>query len=338
MIKPEEKRMFRLNPDCWGSCIAIPNSILNEHLKLASGASLKVLLLILSDNSNQCTKAIAKATGLTTAVVEDSLLYWQKENVLILEKTEQPEKEEVQKKEETPKKSVKEKKIERPVPQIPIKPPTHREVAKRLSESEELSFIFSEAQNVLSKTFGYNTQAILLMIYDYYGFSADIILMLVQHAKLLGNTSAAGLKKLAEEWGKNGVKTLSDAEKEIGLHNEVVSIFSLLSNKFDFGRKEPNGTQVRYLRGWIETLSFDTDIILLAFEKAESDGANNSFSYANKTLRQWHSKGYRDKKTIAAKICPAGKFNKGKKERSYDKVKMGRSVIYDWIEKTEGGL
>lgn len=326
--------MFRLNPDCWGSCIAIPDSILDEHLKLASGAALKVLLFILKDNSKHCIKTIEKATGLTTAAVEDALLYWQKANVLILGETEQSRK--AEKIQET--EVIKEKKIERPVPSIPVKPPTHGEVAKRLSESEEISFIFSEAQNVLSNTFGYNTQAILLMIYDYFGFSADIILMLVQHAKLLGNTSALGIKRLAEEWKKNGVKTLGDAEREIGLHNEVISIFSALSHKFDFGRKEPNSSQIKYLRAWIETLGFDAGIITFVFEKAKSDGANNSFSYANKTLRQWHSKGYRDKETIAAKTCPNGKFNKGNKERSYDKVKMGRSVIYDLIEKTEGGL
>lgn len=330
--------MFRLNPDCWGSCIAIPGFLLDEHLKLASGAAIKVLLFILKDNSTHSIESIEKATGLKAAVVEDALLYWQQENVLVSANTEQVKKEVPKKESAQEVKVIKEKKIERPAPVLPIKPPTHKEVAIRLSESEELSFVFSEAQNVLSKTFGYNTQAILLMVYDYFGFSSDIILMLVQHAKLLGNTSAQGIKKLAEEWKKNGVKTLSDAEREIGLHNEVIDVFSVLSSKFDFGRKEPNNSQINYLRVWLEALGFDTNIILFAFEKAEADGANNSFSYANKVLRQWYNKGYRDKETIVAKTCPNGKFTKGNNERSYDKEKMGRSVIFDWIEKTEGGM
>lgn len=330
--------MYRLNPDCWGVCVAVPDSVLEKHLKLASGASFKVFLYLLKNDSPKSVDEMAAATGLTVSAVSDALLYWERENILI--PCDSPPHETPKKKEsgrDSAKKSPKkEKEVERPVSPLPIKPPTHAEISKRLSESSELNFIFSETQNVLSETFGYNTQAILLMIYDYYGFPSDVILMLVQHAKLLGNTSSGGIKKLAESWAKNNVKTLSDAEKEISRHNKMLSAYFALSKTHNFNSKTPNDTQSRYLHSWLDVLELDVSVISLAFEKADFDGAKNSFAQVNKTLKKWYDKGYRDAETISAKVCPAGKFNKGKPERSYDKAKMGRSVIYDWI-KTEGG-
>lgn len=331
--------MYRLNPDCWGGCVAVPDLVLGRHLKLASGACFKVLLYLLKNDPPKSDDDIAAATGLTVGAVLDALLYWERENVLIASGNSPREKPETaQSFSSSPQPAPqKEKATVSPPPLLPIKPPTHAEIAKRLSESNELNFIFSEAQNVLCETFGYNTQAILLMVYDYYGFPADVILMLVQHARLLANTSSAGIKKLAEGWAKNGVKTLADAEKEIGRHNKMLCTYTNLSNTFHFSSKTPNDTQSRYLHNWLETLGFDACVISLAFEKAQSDGANNSFSQVNKTLRQWYDRGYRDAETVSAKVCPAGKFKTGEPERSYDKVKMGRSVIHDWIKKTEGG-
>ncbi|HOD02552.1 MAG: Replication initiation and membrane attachment [Firmicutes bacterium ADurb.Bin300] len=332
--------MYRFNPDCWGGCVAVPDSILEKYLKLASGACFKVLLYLLKNDPPESASAIAVATGLSDDTVADALLYWERENILIPFSANSLKKPEVKKddsRQQSQQSSLKEKAIERPAPLLPIKPPTHTEIAKRLSESDELNFIFSEAQNVLCNTFGYNTQAILLMIYDYFGFSSDVILMLVQHAKLLGNTSSLGIKKLAETWAKQGVSTLSDAEKEIGRHNKALDTYSILSKKFDFGSATPNDTQARYLHSWLENFEFDAGVISLAFEKADCQGAKNSFSHANKTLRQWYYKGYRNAETISAKVFPSGKFNKGEPERSYDKVKMARSVIYDWINKPEGG-
>ncbi len=332
--------MYRFNPDCWGGCVAVPDIILLKYLKLASGACFKVLLYLLKNSPSKSVSEIASAIGLSEDVVADALLYWERESILIrvcARSSKKPDAKEDSSSQMQSHSCIKEKTIERPVPLLPVKPPTHTDIAKRLSESDELNFIFSEAQNVLCNTFGYNTQAILLMIYDYFGFPPDVILMLVQHAKLLGNTSSSGIKKLAEAWAKQGVRTLSDTEKEISRHNKVLDTYFILSNKLDFASQTPNDTQARYLHNWLENFEFDAGVISLAFEKADCEGAKNSFSHANKTLKQWYDKGYRNTETIYAKVCPSGKFNKAQPERSYDKVKMARSVIYDWINKPEGG-
>ena len=100
------------------------------------------------------------------------------------------------------------------VKNLPVKKPTQRELALRISEDENLTVLYREAQKIVG-TFGYDTQALLLMIYDYFGFSVELIVMLLSYQKNEGNLSSIAIKKRAEDWAKNGIDTLEAAVAEI---------------------------------------------------------------------------------------------------------------------------
>ena len=58
------------------------------------------------------------------------------------------------------------------VKNLPVKKPTQKEIALRIAEDENITILFREAQKIVG-TFGYDTQSLLVMIYDYFGFSID---------------------------------------------------------------------------------------------------------------------------------------------------------------------
>ncbi len=321
--------MYRLNPDCWGGCIAVPDSILEKHLKLASGTAFKVLLYLLKNPARDpLPTEIAAATGLPESAVLDALLYWKNERVLI----------DTDDKDSAPAPASEDRPKTAPVGvRLPkAKLPTHGDIARRLEESAQVRFIFSEAENVLGSTFGYDMQAHLLYFHDHYGFPSPVVLMLVQHAKLLGNTSAAQLGKIAEAWAKDGVSTFSDAERQIEMHNRALETYNNLIKTIHFPSAQPSDDQLKKLQHWLYALEYDTPAIALAFERADRDGEKYSFRKVNSLLRQWYDKGWRDAETIARMTAPSS-GKKGKPTRSYDLEKMGRSIILDLIENDEDG-
>ena len=212
--------MLKIKSDFSNGAVAIPTDLIDKYLKLAPSASFKVLLFILRNpNGVLDAKQISVCTGLTESDVEDCIEYWKQNDVIF---------DDGEKNEENAAKATgnvkqisgvsfeeqKEEKTKIVVKSLPVKKPTQRELAQRINDDENITLLFREAQKIVG-TFGYDTQALLLMIYDYFGFSVDLIIMLLSYQKSEGNLSSLAIKKRAEDWVKNGIDTLEAAVAEI---------------------------------------------------------------------------------------------------------------------------
>ena len=200
---------------------AVPTDIIDKYLKLAPAASFKVLLFILRNPDGAANaEQIAMCTGLAPVDVEDCLLFWEGNGVIAIDGkfNEEAVKAAVGNAkiacQTEEKECVKAKEVKAPVRSLPVKKPTQREIALRLAEEEELQLICNEAQNILG-TFGYDTQSLLVMIYDFYGFPPEVIITLLQHQKNEKKTSSAAIKSRAEDWAKRGIDNLEAVEKEL---------------------------------------------------------------------------------------------------------------------------
>ena len=68
---------YKVNSTCMNSTFAVPQSIVSNHLRLASGEQIKVLLLILGKAPEELNeKQIAEMLKLSVSDVEDCLQYW----------------------------------------------------------------------------------------------------------------------------------------------------------------------------------------------------------------------------------------------------------------------
>jgi hypothetical protein len=68
---------YEFNPLQWTRIFAVPVSVAENNLKIASGEQLKVLLYISYHNDHHCKiEEISQKLGIAEEIVEESLIFW----------------------------------------------------------------------------------------------------------------------------------------------------------------------------------------------------------------------------------------------------------------------
>lgn len=321
--------MIRIKCDYSSGAVAIPTEVIDKHLKLAPVASFKVLLFILRnpDGVTDCCQ-ISACTGLSVCDVEDSLEYWESHGVVELDGDIDEAKGQCAmgnlktrdvcscETEAAPRKTA--------VRSLPVKKPTQREIAMRIKEEPQLTTIYTEAQTILG-TFGYDTQALILMIYDYYGFPPEVIITLLQHQKCEGNTSSSAIKSRAEDWAKRGIDTLELVEEELLALEKITETFNAVKENLGSANQTLTARLSKFIRQW--AVEWECSPELISYALTES---NKVLTDAGKLLKKWSAQGIaspaeaesRQKKTLPKEI-----------KKSYDTEKVGRSSVLDWAMK-----
>ena len=322
--------MIKIKCDYLGGAVAVPTDVIDKHLKLAPVASFKVLLFILRNPEGTAdAEQIAMCTGLAKFDVIDCLNFWESNGVIAIddeineeavktaignakcvnipeEKTDKPENKNVN------------------VRTLPVKKPTQREIAMRLSEEPELTFICNEAQTILG-TFGYDTQALIVMIYDFYGFPPEVIITLLQHQKFEKKTSSSAIKSRAEDWAKRGIDTLEAVEKELLVLEKINDVYNTVKDTAGFTSDSPSPRVAKYLRQWAGEWNCSCELINFALEEA-----NKVLTDANKLLKKWANSGITTPEEV--KIQQKKSLPKEVK-KSYDTEKVGRNSVLDWAKR-----
>lgn len=322
--------MIKIKCDYLGGAVAVPTDVIDKYLKLAPVASFKVLLFILRNPDGSAdAEQIAMCTGLAKFDVIDCLNFWESNGVIAIDdgineeavKTAIGNAKSVRCPEEKTDES-ENKKVN--VRTLPVKKPTQREIALRLSEEPELTFICNEAQSILG-TFGYDTQALIVMIYDFYGFPPEVIITLLQHQKFEKKTSSSAIKSRAEDWAKRGIDTLEAVEKELLVLEKINDVYNTVKDTAGFTSDSPSPRIAKYLRQWAGEWNCSCELINFALE--ESDKV---LTDANKLLKKWANSGIttpEEVKTQQKKSLPK------EVKKSYDTEKVGRNSVLDWAKR-----
>ncbi len=327
--------MIKIKCDYLCGATAVPTDIIDRHLKLAPAASFKVLLFILRNPDGTLdAEQVSCCTGLSLGETADCLAYWESYGVIEADEEinealadrakgnakcvcppPQPE--------ETPC-TCAPAKPSQPVRTLPLKKPTQRDIAMRLSEDPRLQVLYREAQEILG-TFGYDTQALILMIYDHYGFPPEVILTLLQYQKDRKKSSSSAIKSRAEDWAKRGIDTLESAEEELLALDKLQACFEAIKAPAGLTTDTPTPRIHKFLREWV--IDYGCSEVLIIFALAQTD---NVFSDAGKLLKKWARSGI---------TTPEQASEKEKKalpktvEKSYDTEKVGRSSVLEWAKR-----
>ncbi len=325
--------MIKLKCDYLNGAVAVPTDIIDRHLKLAPAASFKVLLFILRNpDSSVDAEQISACTGLSVHETADCLSYWEGYGVIeIDEQTNralaeqakgnakcvcpQPEQAEA---------AAAPAKPAQPVRSLPLKKPTQRDIAMRLSQEPALGVLYREAQEILG-TFGYDTQALILMIYDYYGFPPEVILTLLQHCKNQGNASSSTIKGMAEDWAKRGINTLEAACEELLALDKIQACFEAIKAVAGLNTATPTARIHKFLREWVIELGCSNELICYALEQTDK-----AFSDAGKLLRKWARSGITTPEQAAEKDKKALPKNV---DKTYETENVGRSSVLEWAKR-----
>ena len=78
---------YKMNLGAWNSIFAVPCSVVDEHIKLAGAAQLKVLLWFLRHaGENFCDEDMASALSMSPADARDSMQYWIATGIITIDK------------------------------------------------------------------------------------------------------------------------------------------------------------------------------------------------------------------------------------------------------------
>ncbi len=323
--------MIKIKCDYLNGAVAVPTDIIDKHLKLASPASFKVLLFILRNpESTADSEQISLGTGLSVQDVNDCLIYWKSYGAISIDDTiisEKAKKEALGNsktatpvEEEQPLIKTEKAKIR----SLPVKKPTQREVAQRISEDSTLREIYTEAQNILG-TFGYDTQALILMIHDFYGMPPEVILTLLSHQKEEKKTSSAAIKARAEDWAKRGIETIEQANDELLALDKIASSYNLIKADLGTTADIPTPRIHKFLREWVVEWECEAPLISYALNET-----NKVLTDANKLLKKWARQGI---KTPDQAIDKEKKAIPKDVKKTYDIDNVGRSSVLDWAKK-----
>ena len=282
---------FKINPKAYSEIFAVPKSVVEDNICLASTIHLKVLLCMLCYGTEELTvERIAEIINKDSDDVADAMEFWFDRGILIKDGKESKQ----IKTAEQPKPEIKaeaepgtEKKH---VADLPIARPTHEQIAIRCQECEEFKELFNEAQMKLGKTIGYEGQSILIMLHDTYDLPVEVILMLLEYAKSKGKTGYKYIASIGREWSEKEIDSLESAEEYIRDQDSTDELWQEFKNQTGAKNRNPTSKQKKFLTSWSRELGFSTEMIILAYEICIDNTGKLSMEYMNKVLQSWYSK------------------------------------------------
>lgn len=284
---------YKINPMAFAGIFPVPNSLVDENIRLASVVQLKVLLYILRHSNDGLaeTEMIAEALSLEEDNVKDAMIFWAERGLLIkdgqLPVPSPVSEKKTEKKEEKPEPVKEEKKVA----DVAISRPSYEDVAKRIKESDEVVVLLQEAQSVLGRTIGFDGQSVLVQMLDSYGLPPEVILMAIEYSLSLKKTGWANIGRVGKRWSEMEIDTLEGAMEYIEEHNIVDETWNKLREMTEISNRNPTEKQRKYMVAWVKEYGYDVNIIYSAYEESIDNTGKMSMPYMDKIIRSWHEKG-----------------------------------------------
>lgn len=284
---------YIINPVKWNTSFAVPSDVVDKYLRLAGSVQIKVLLWFmrhLVDEKN--IEDLSKDIGVSVADCVDALTFWTETGILV--KTENFQQTDIKAEpeiiKEEPKAVVAPAKI---LPEIESIKPTTEQVIARGEESDEIRFLYNEAQSRLGKTIGYDGRAVLLMMHDSYGLPVEVIVTILEYCASVGKTSTSYISKIGKDWSEKEIDTLEKADEMINQLKVADEMWNELRIKTGISTPRPTSVQMKYLNLWKNQYGFSLDMIYLAYEESANNIQKISFPYMDKVLQNWFKDGYK---------------------------------------------
>ncbi len=307
---------YKINWDGADGVFAVPDNIV-ESLKLANGKAIKVILYILKNKITDIDyNNIASAVGVTDEDVEDALSFWQQIGIIYADGNKPVEiiKEKVSVSVPEPLNSQHRSK------EKATKMLSPAEIAEHVEKNENIRVIFDSAEVTLGRILTYTDQRTLIWLHEYYGFSPDILMMIMDFAANENKATIGFIEKIATSWHENGITTHELAQREIIQLKNFYSLAGQVTSKLGLNRTL-TPTERKFVNQWAEK-NIAIDLIILAYERTVDTIGKVKFSYMNTILLDWYDKGCatpKDVKLLEKKYQSTQKATKTNTEdHSYD--------------------
>lgn len=297
----------------------VSNLFIDEYMKDANDAQLKVylyLLRIISSNQTTSISDIADLFNHTEKDITRALIYWEKRHLLSLEYDD--------------KKNIIGIHLEEPedtlprdiAPLAPVVPMMPKSISvdfnsgtgqaseiyiknaeckentpepsvakcdysldemKAFRDKESTGQLLFITEQYLQKPLSSSDMNTILFLSEGLHFSDDLIDYLIQYCVDRGKKDFRYIEKVAINWAENGITTPKQAEKYA--HKYDKTIYSIMNA---LGKSNmPTPKEVEFINRWTTEYGFETDVIFEACERTVLATENHRFEYADKILSNW---------------------------------------------------
>lgn len=304
---------IKLNLGAWNTVFAVPSKVVDEGLKFADGAKLRVLLYILRNCGEMLDEEIiSKATNVSVTDIPEILDYWVSMEILaktddtyipvqsnaITQNISNKEIKQADYHEKEIAKSDISKKQEEPKPRVAVSKPQKPDyvfTAQRLAVDDELKFLVDEAQTSLGKILSNSDIATLLMLKDTCGLPLDVILMVIQYCLSIDKGNMRAIEKIGVEWADAGVYSVEAADNKIKQIKQTSKNFSIVSSAFGLKNVgSPTKKQLEYGDKWVGEWKFSPQMLREAYERCVDSKGTMSLRYIDGILKRWNASGIRN--------------------------------------------
>lgn len=267
-----------------GGIINLPDTVVS-HLSEAGEAELKVILGISAFSSHfgdfdRALPLLSEKLELSLNEITGALKFWQGAGVLSIEGTVDASENAIS--------AVSTRTNEAPSY-------TGEQILRMVDGNPGFKTLADCAQGVLGKHFTQVDYSSLLKFKEFYGFSDEYILMLLQHCVECKNTGWSYIRKLASDLYDLGIDTYEKLESHLASRRDKQSLEYKVRKLFGVGYREFTKRERTCFDRWVE-LKISFDLIQRAYEYAIDANKGTGWKYITKILENWHIKGA---KTVA---------------------------------------
>ncbi len=275
---------YYLNPTELTAMFAVPASVSDKHLKLASADQLKVLLWCLKNSNKQYDiTAISEAMKLNEFDARECLDFWAERGVLCstaeAKHAEEPEKK--------PKAT-----------RTAATKPGRDEVARRGLEDPEVAFILRESEQSLGHILRQSEASTLVWLHDDLGLSASLIMMIVGFAVTEGRANIGFIERTAVEWANDGVQDIEEAEQRLVDMRRRKTSWHVVETAMGIEHRQPTKAELQMADTWVTEWGYGYDIIREAYEACINTTSKFSIPYIKKIVSEWHKAGVKSVEDI----------------------------------------
>ncbi|MGN0498791.1 MAG: DnaD domain protein [Acutalibacteraceae bacterium] len=280
----------------WNGIFAVPNSVVDEHIKLAGAAQLKVLLYVLRHSGEEInTEQIGKALSMHPADVADSANFWVSCGLLKKEEAAFAPHDTEQKSDSSKNVSSVHPTEQPAQPQRkPTRPPrpTGPYITERVMKDKEFAFLTEEAQAIIGKPLSTGDLGILLNLHDMDGLPVDVITMLLQFCVSREKFGMKYIESVGISWAQQGVDNVAKAEEKIREYSDQCSAWGTVSEIFGLKTVgSPTKSQLEISNRWLNEWGFKRDAVRLAYEICVDNKGEYNLRYIDGIIKKWHKSG-----------------------------------------------
>lgn len=265
---------------------AVPEEVVDRHLRLAGTVQWKVLLHVSRNGGVFDATACSKAIGERESDCLDALQYWISAGVLEGEHVVPPVAPTVP---ETVAVTVtpSTKTVARPKA---VKPQM-TEVIRRQKKDEEFGGLLVEVSARMGRPLSNGDAETLLYLYETVGMPAAVLLMVVGYAAQTEHFNMRYIEKIALDWAERGLLTMEAAEEHLCYLERCEQAVLRVQAVCALPKPLSTAAAMRSAEKWICQWQISDEVLAKAYDVCLEKTGKFETRYMDRVLENWHSQG-----------------------------------------------